>query len=130
MKKIMSPNDIKKLKEINWKDISIQKIINNEIVLILICESIEQANSLMNILNSNSFELETMIGKKSKCYFLNLKFSNCELKYNTNCTKENYPPIEWLGNALVKYISCGIWLKNGDAWYRDDLKILGKIILN
>jgi hypothetical protein len=119
-----------------WRDISIQKMANGQFVLILICEEKDQAKRLLKVLHENPFDLKIFVNKLG-CYILNLEFLNSDfaIGYNTERTKDDYPPLVWLTNHLVKNITTGIWAGetqkgNRISWYDLNVKELGSISLN
>lgn len=126
----------KEIVGILWRDISIQKMANDRFVLILICKQKDQAKRLLEALHNNPFSLEIFINKL-RHYTLRIEFLNFEfyIKYDTERTKENYPPLVWLTNHLVKYITTGIWQSetaegNRICWYDLNVKELETISLN
>lgn len=126
----------KEIKGIIWRDISVQKMANGQFVLILICEEKEQAKRLIDALHDNPFNLKIFISKSGN-YILNLEFSNSEfaIGYDTERTKEDYPPLVWLTNHLVKNITTGVWIGetpegNRISWYDLNVKELVSVSLN
>jgi hypothetical protein len=114
-----------------WKNFSIQKAANGKHILVLICDSKDESNRLMELLETNSFELDISINEYNH-YVLKLSFIDSEyyITHDTKETKNSYPLLAMLENSLVNYISTGIWLSNGFLEYKPNVRPISKINLN
>jgi len=105
------------LEKINWSDISIQKNTDGDNILILVTPNENDANRLYNLITANSFNLLVLIDKTKNTYSINLEFleSDYAAGYNTERTADDYPPLKWLSNAQVNYITTGYWAGSKDG---------------
>ncbi len=112
----------KELNKYSIKGISIQQDSNSSsYFIILVYDSQEVADFMYKVLSTSNFKLEVKLDYKTKIYDLALV-----LKYNLEkdivyayCTEEtsdDYPPLQFLNNASVKFLTTGVQ-KNNDAHY-------------
>jgi hypothetical protein len=99
------------LENLPWNDISIQKNANGDYILILVTPNENDASNLYDLIVTNSFDLLVLIDKTKNTYSINLEFLNSDyvIGYDTARTADSYPPLKWLSNAQVKYITTGYW---------------------
>jgi len=78
-------------------------------VLLLECQSEEQAKKLLKLLTTNEFILRVIENEKSKTYSFEIEFTNSEygIRNNLGLTKEQYPQLAWLHNQQVTHITTG-----------------------
>ena len=133
MKKIKK-SDLDKLL---WRDISIQKLKSGESVFILIFETQQQGEELLKLLKGNAFSIKIFIDPITNHYRLSLLFTNSEygIHYDTGRTEQDYPPLKWIKDNQIKYITTGIWLNptpdgHRVAWFRKDFKEINSMPLN
>lgn len=110
-------------------DISIQDLPNKvETVLIFICKDKSTASLLFSVLQSNDFKLVIEIDAK-ECPVLTIQFIHIDfwIKFETNQTVVEYPPLDLLIKQKIRNLSTGIWDgKIGLALYiSDDLIRIG-----
>lgn len=125
------------LKGILWEDISIQETAERQKILILICKDKEQGERLLDMLHKNAFSIKISIDKETKRYIIALLFSNSEygIGCDTGKTEKQYPPLKWIKQNLITYITTGIWMGktpegNKISWFRKDFKSLESININ
>src|SRR5882757_2716703 len=101
------------LDKLTWRDISIQKLTNNTSLLILIFESKNEGEVLLKMLHNNTFSLKAFIDKSTGNYILSLEFAESDyaLHYDTERNETSYPPLKWIKEKTIKYITTGIWLE-------------------
>ena len=100
----------------NWHEISIQKNSQGEAFLILAAPTEEQADFMYRVMSLSRLKLEINISKETKTYIISLVFrynTEKEIEYqrDTELTSDDYPPLLWLNNGSVKYITTGTQLK-------------------
>ena len=100
------------LDEFTWNDISIQKDSNDNCFLILATTE-ARSNLIYNIISHCSLRLNIHIDPSTKIYSLSLVFrynqiQNIEYSRSTELTSEIYPPLIWLTNGTVKFITIGV----------------------
>lgn len=125
------------LKRVIWDDISVQQTATGAKILILICKTKKQAATLLKMLHENAFDLQVSINEKTKRYHLALSFSDSEygIGCDTGKTEKQYPPLGWLKNNSVKFVTTGIWSGTTPdgfriSWYDLNFKELKGISLN
>ena len=125
------------LEKLTWRDISIQKLKSGVSIIILIFETKHEGELLLKMLHNNAFSLRAFIDMSTKNYILSLEFSDSEygIRYDTERTEVTYPPLKWIKDNEVKYITTGIWLEPTQdgfrqSWHRTDFKELGSVNLN
>jgi len=99
------------LKEAKCYDYSIQQLENGKNVLILMCEDAEGSNKLNQILHNNPFDLKVSIEEDTNNYILTFKFIETDLVFQlkTGRNEKTYPPVTWLKEGKVKFITTGVW---------------------
>ena len=111
----------------SWKQIRILKMENGESVLIFIRETSEQANELVDFfIEHGNFSLKVFIDENKRFYFT-IQFEGDEdgIEFHTGKTKEDYPPLGWLQNGLVKYFSAGYIGEGKQVFYNQRIQELG-----
>lgn len=104
------PADI--LNQFSWHEISIQKDISGNCFLIL-ASTEEKSQLIYDIMSNSAFRLEVQIDPITKIYSFRLvfrynKIKDIEYSYDTKLTSEMYPPLVWLTNGTVKFITTGM----------------------
>lgn len=96
------------LSSIKLIDISIQTLPTGKDFLILICETKDDSNRIMELINKNPFDLKIFIEPDGH-YALSLEFHESEyvLKFVTPKTETNYPPVKKLDQ--ITFITAGVW---------------------
>lgn len=116
--------------ELEWIDFSIIIDSDKNCLLILICKEENGKNGFYNLLTNYDFKLLTFI-EDDKTYTISIEFdiANRSLSYSTNLTSEQYPPLIWLNNGTVKYITTGLWLAEGTMsdYYKPLIPLYGRI---
>lgn len=104
------------LKEAKCYDYSIQQLQNGKNVLILMCEDSDGSNKLNNILHSNPFDLQVSIENGTNNYTLLFDFIESDLVFQlkTGRNEQTYPPVTWLKEGKVKFITTGVWGKDSE----------------
>lgn len=104
------------LKESKCYDYSIQQMQNEKNVLILMCEDENCSNKLNQILHSNPFDLKVSLEDKTNNYILTFEFIETDLVFQlkTGRNEQTYPPVTWLKEGKVKFITTGVWGKNSE----------------
>lgn len=89
-------------------DISIQTLPTGKDFLILICETKDDSNRLIELINNNPFDLKIFIEPDGH-YALSFEFHESEylLKFVTPKTEANYPPVKKLDQ--ITFITAGVW---------------------
>lgn len=103
------PSDI--LNQFSWHEISIQKDISGNCFLIL-ASTEEKSKLIYNIISISTLRLEVHIESVTKIYSIGLVFRYNQIKdieyyYDTGLTSEIYPPLIWMTNGTVKFITTG-----------------------
>lgn len=98
------------LNEVHCYDISIQTLPDGKDFLILICETKEGSNKLVELLHQNPFDLKVSIETNGD-YSLILDFidSDFGFKLETDRNEKNYPPLIKLKSNQIQFITTGIW---------------------
>lgn len=96
------------LSSIKLIDISIQTLPNGKDFLILICETKDDSNRLIDLINQNAFDLKISIEQDGH-YALSLEFIDSEygLRFVTTKNETNYPPVKKLNR--ITFITTGVW---------------------
>ena len=100
----------------SWQEISIQK--DNSGNCFLILATTEEKSKLMyEIISMSRLKIEINIDPVSKIYSLSLVFRYNQSKeivysYDTGLTSEIYPPLIWLTNGTVNFITTGVQSEN------------------
>jgi hypothetical protein len=102
----------KDLQDVQWSDFSLQVLANGKQGLILICHEEKGARKLLELLKSNAFDLKVFQDEKNGNYSFVLEFIDSEItmKFNTERSEKNYPPLSKLKTGEVKYITTGVWI--------------------
>lgn len=95
---------------IRLNDISIQTLPNGKDFLILICETKDDSNRLIDLINQNAFDLKISI-EPDGSYALSIGFLESEymMKLVTTRNEKNYPPVKKLKNQQITFITTGVW---------------------
>lgn len=103
-------------KDLCWDDLSIQPYKDQSHILVLICDDDEQRLGLYKILNTFQYKFVFTI-EPDKTYEFHLDFVNNEFEksFRTGLTEAKYPPLKFLRQGLVKYITAGGWNLNRTA---------------
>lgn len=104
----LTPNSFS---DITWNDISIQKINDHDILIVLICHNDYEAKELYSIIKNYPYDMKLFFNKKQECK-IQLDFIDTDftLDLQTNRSEDWYYPIGWLRTGLVNYITTGNWI--------------------
>lgn len=95
---------------INCNDLSIQELPFGKILLILLCQNIENSAKLLEILHTNPFKLNVLIDDKTGNYKLDFKFIDSEIGFvfDTNKSEQSYPAIKKIIDNKMNFLSTGV----------------------
>lgn len=120
------------LAAIKCNDISIQTLPNGKDILILICETKNDSNQLIDLINHHAFDLKVSIEANGN-YSLSIEFLESEygLKLVTTRNEVNYPPVKKLKNNQITFITTGVWTgksaQGRQCEYHEQMLRLGEI---
>lgn len=105
------------LEKVKWDGISIQQDPDGKNVLILVCESKENADIFYNLLESVKYQLTKIFYPDTGVYGLLITFTNT--KYTIGCdtkkTVENYPSIKLINEGQIDYMTTGALVEYNES---------------
>jgi len=109
------------LNQFSWHEISIQKDSSGDCFLILATTD-EKAKLIYDIISICSLRLEVHIDQTTKIYSISLVFNynqnkDIEYSFDTGLTSEIYPPLIWLTNGTVNFITTGVQSENNPTHF-------------
>src|SRR5690242_4897676 len=112
----------KEFKKTPWKDIAITKINDGDaIVVILMFDTLVAGNKFVeNFLSKYEFNFIVSLGELTGKYSfeINFKVTDYAIRYDSELTPENYPPVAWLNKGVPCYITNGVWEKGKNRQFK------------
>lgn len=118
--------------EIYAREIQIRKLMDNQYVLMLICENQDIAISLADMIDytNGNYQLKCYTNDNNKFslgLLLSLPEYIVELRIETSKNRKNYLPIDWLMANKVKFISAA-WENHKLELFHTPLKPLPDLV--
>lgn len=112
------------MKEVRWVDFSILKDKDNNCVLILIAEDEPHKNVLHNFITYTKVGIVSYTNEDKTISF-GLIYKDKILKYDTDLEVDGYPPLQWLLNGEVEFITSGVWMVDNSLvdYYRQFVRL-------
>ena len=102
---------IKDLLTFNWTEVSFAQQEYKKI-MILVCSTVESADSLLETLKTNAFDFRVIIREPLKTFSFEIDFQTEDiLRFDSIFTEENYPSVKWIRLQQITHVTTA---------YRDD----------
>ncbi len=93
------------LKSFKWEEVSFAQQESKKII-ILICSTLESADSLLETLKTDAFDLRVIIREPLKTFSFEIDFQTEDiLRFDSIFTEENYPSVKWVRLQQITHIT-------------------------
>jgi len=108
------------LKNSRFNAFSIIEVEKGKKVLIFLCENKSMADNLYDLLSTNNYKLTIGVGlKKNYKFELDFLDKGFKFQYDTEQTTGSYPPLLWLANQSVGFVTTGIKGEGQQRYWND-----------